>query len=269
MGAWGTGIYSNDVAEDVKDTYIGLLKSGKSDDEALSALLGEYADELDDPEDELDLYFVLADIMWKYGRLTEEIKKKALDNIEKDLKCGRWTTKQELKQREKKLSELKDKLGSPMPQRKKVAIHKPYKIGLKANDIFYYQLPEISKWVTNNGNRFAEEYEKYAGKYVIVYVMYITQKDWQVKGIPDEMAMCRMFMTDEEPKDPDCLLTAKTIDCMYQWYESSARKRAKAMVYLGNHAIDRDLTLDKFANDYPLMFIGADEREFEHVAMDF
>ena len=269
MGAWGTGIYSNDVAEDVKDTYIGLLKSGKSDDEALNDLISDFNDEIDDEEDTLDFYFALADVMWKYGRLTEEIKKRALDNIEIDLKCGRWTTKQELKQREKKLSELKAKFDSPMPERKKVSIHKPYKIGLKANDIFYYQLPEINKWVTNNGDVYTEEFEKYAGKFIIVYVMYITQKDWQIKGIPDEMAMCRMFLTDEKPESPDCILTAETINCMFQWYEKSARKRAKGMKYLGNYKTERNLTLDKYANDYPLMFIDADEDAFERVAWDF
>lgn len=34
MGAWGTGLYANDCALDVKDTYIEFLQKQMSNEEA-------------------------------------------------------------------------------------------------------------------------------------------------------------------------------------------------------------------------------------------
>lgn len=60
MGAWGTGIFSNDTAADVRETYRELLGEGREGAEATRALLEEYSDELDDFDTAPDLWLGLA-----------------------------------------------------------------------------------------------------------------------------------------------------------------------------------------------------------------
>ena len=119
MGTWGAGIYQNDVGEDVKEEYISKLKAGKTDEEALNEILKDYKDEIQDADDIYEVYFSLADTMWKKGRLTEEIKNKALELISQEEQSGRWESEGLQKQRHKVLMKLKENLLLEMPERKK------------------------------------------------------------------------------------------------------------------------------------------------------
>ena len=57
MGAWNTSLYGNDTARDVKGDYVHKLRSGKSDQEAMEAMLVEYERTKDD-EDEGPLFWL-------------------------------------------------------------------------------------------------------------------------------------------------------------------------------------------------------------------
>ena len=50
MGAWGPKLFQDDIAEDVKDTYIDLLKQGEDNEEITKKLIEEY-EEYDHVED--------------------------------------------------------------------------------------------------------------------------------------------------------------------------------------------------------------------------
>lgn len=67
-----------------------------------------------------------------------------------------------------------------MPTRKKVPVHKPYKLGWEEGEIYYFQIKEPLEGY--------EEYDKYVGNYILVYVDKIYTKAWVVKGIYDEVA---------------------------------------------------------------------------------
>ena len=80
MGAWGTKIFQDDLAQDIKETYIDLLKQGKKNEEITQKLIEKYANNLD--KDEISVFwFALADIQWDYGRLLDNVKEKALSYI--------------------------------------------------------------------------------------------------------------------------------------------------------------------------------------------
>ena len=49
MGAWGTGVFSDDTASDVRDNYLDLIGDGLSGVEA-TKLLREWSGTLDDPD---------------------------------------------------------------------------------------------------------------------------------------------------------------------------------------------------------------------------
>ena len=116
MGAWGTGLYQDDDTCDIKDEYLTYLRLGMSNEEALEELI-ECNEELIDDEKIGPLFWLaLADTQWKYGRLTNEVKEKALEviNSGKDLK--RWEEDKKLYAKRKKvLEDLRERLNTKQP----------------------------------------------------------------------------------------------------------------------------------------------------------
>ena len=81
MGFWGTQLYANDLTCDVRDTYIDYLKEKQlSDESAFSELLDSFK-ELDEDEKPL-FWYAIAETQWKLGRLTDDVKIKALEYID-------------------------------------------------------------------------------------------------------------------------------------------------------------------------------------------
>lgn len=177
MGTWGVGIYQNDISADVKEDYIAKLKSGKSDEVALKEILSEYQEDMEDIDCKYDFYFGLADTLWKKGRLTEKIKTIALQLIEEDRVSQRWQTERIRYERSKVLDKLKVQLEETMPEYKKIPVHKPYVLGWEEGDVYFFQIKEK-----------IESYEKYLGWYALFYVNKIYLRDWNVKGVADEVA---------------------------------------------------------------------------------
>lgn len=244
MGAWGTGIYQNDVGDEVKDDYISKLKGGKSDEDALSEILEEYQNELLDDEEKCDVIFALADVMWKKGRLTEDIKEKALEYIEYDLQLDRWETQGELKKRNKVLEKLKNQIISKMPERKKIPIHKPVVLGWSDGEVYAFQIKsEI------------QNYEKYKGWYAIFYIKKIYKKDWQVKGVFDEVAEAYFYLVKDKPSAPSIIENATPVcfligkrkqdgsepgnQYLVDILETSKRMRPKDLFFVGRYENDK------------------------------
>lgn len=153
MGAWGTSLYSNDFACDIRDDYIDKLRRGKSNEETTQEIIDSNSEIIGDTEEESIFWFALADTQWNYGRLLPEVKEKALDFIERDEELDRWKGSEEkqLKEWLDVRKELKEKLLSPLPPQKKVSIYRLYKCKWHLGDVFAYQ--------------FHEEYSKEKGVY--------------------------------------------------------------------------------------------------------
>jgi len=80
-------------------------------------------------EDEPILWFALALIQWKKGRLLDEVKEKALYFIENGSDLSRWNVPGNEKNHRKSikvLDDLKATLLSPMPEAKEIRKRKPY-----------------------------------------------------------------------------------------------------------------------------------------------
>ena len=233
MGTWETGLYDNDLSCDVRDDYIGKLKAGKTDEEALNEILEEYEEESEDDDEKYDFYIALADTMWKKGRMTEDIKKMALKMIEEDKVSERWEDERVRKERAKKLDKVKERIESAMPARKKISIHKPYVLGWEEKDVYTFQISEK-----------IEGYEKYIGWHALFYVDRVFLKDWYVHGINDEVADAYFFLMKEEPQKASDIKKAKNICfywenkvCRYKQYicETSKRSRPSTLRYLGKY----------------------------------
>ena len=91
MGAWGTALYSNDTASDIRGDYVDLLRRGNSNEEALKKLMEKNRYCIGDEEEEPLFWYALADTLWNYGRLTPEVKEKALYFLEHpEAELARW-----------------------------------------------------------------------------------------------------------------------------------------------------------------------------------
>lgn len=140
MGAWGSGLYQDDVACEVRDYYIDCLRD--EDGSAEDKTINYFQDELNDDDDCAVVWFALADTQWKYGRLSETVKSKALEYIDNGINLQLWTEADEklYSKRENVLADLKNKLLSPMPPKKKLRKPHVFTCSWNIGDVFAYQL---------------------------------------------------------------------------------------------------------------------------------
>lgn len=146
MGTWGTGLYSNDSACDIRGDYIDKLKRGKTNDEATQELINSNRDIMGDVEEEPLFWFALADTQWNYGRLLPKVKEKALYFLSQDKELQRWkeSDERQLTSWIKTLDTLKEKLESPQPPEKKVYKYRLYRCKWHLGDVYAYRFSGIT-----------------------------------------------------------------------------------------------------------------------------
>jgi len=121
MGAWGTGLYSDHTACDIRDDYKDILGDGISEPEATERLLNQWKNELSDPDTAPVFWLTLADVQWNLGRLQGNVKQKAIEVIENGSDLDRWLEEEKLVAKRKVILErLKQKLNISQPPEKKV-----------------------------------------------------------------------------------------------------------------------------------------------------
>jgi hypothetical protein len=116
MGAWGTGIFQDDTACDVRDDYRQHLGNGFSGPEATARVLEEYASSLSDPEQAGVVWLALAATQWRCGRLDSTTLENALRVIDSGSDLVRWKDAgRDCKRRAAGLQKLRIQLTSPQP----------------------------------------------------------------------------------------------------------------------------------------------------------
>jgi hypothetical protein len=112
MGAWGTGLYDDDIACDVKADYLECLESGGDERKIYEDFVEENSEFIDDEDDAPIFWFALADTQHEMGKLMPEVKEHALAEIENNLQ--RWADEvdeETLAERKRVLDELAAKLA--------------------------------------------------------------------------------------------------------------------------------------------------------------
>ena len=140
MGTWGTAIFSDDLASDIRNDYIALLQKDTTNEDATDQLMRKYQQSIGDADEGPVFWLALAAIQWKYGRLLPLVKDHALQVIDGETDLRRWAeSPQELGKRRKVLEALRDQLLSPQPPLKKV--RKPVTVKAQIGDVFMMSLP--------------------------------------------------------------------------------------------------------------------------------
>ena len=121
MGTWGTELYQDDLAKEVRDRFKDQLRKGRTADEVTEELLAAYAREAGDPDSSAVFWFALADTQWDLACLLPQVKKEALRRLDKGGDIAKWE-EEDLEQaaiRKEVLEKLKQKLSSPSPLKSK------------------------------------------------------------------------------------------------------------------------------------------------------
>src|SRR2546422_5211981 len=90
MGTWGFGIFENDVALDVQLEYEGAIEEGATDKEATDWVLEEFEEDMEDPEDVVQVWLALAPVQLERKAVQTTVRRKALEIIERGADLGRW-----------------------------------------------------------------------------------------------------------------------------------------------------------------------------------
>jgi hypothetical protein len=142
LGTWGTSLYANDPASDIRGEYVDKLRRGKTNAEATQELINSNQEIMGDVEEEPLFWFALADTQWNYGRLLPEVNEKALLFLSQDQELQRWTEsgEKQLNAWKDTLDKLKGKLLTPPPPEKKVSAYRLYQCKWQFGDVFAYQM---------------------------------------------------------------------------------------------------------------------------------
>src|SRR5688500_12932115 len=90
MGTWGTALFSDDLAADIRGEFRDLIGEGLTTDAAVKRLTTEYKSSLRDPDEESVFWLALADTGWRLGRLDDNVLQNALRVIDSGQDLARW-----------------------------------------------------------------------------------------------------------------------------------------------------------------------------------
>jgi hypothetical protein len=143
LGAWGTALFSDDVACDVRDAYKDLITDGTDDAEATRQVLSQWSDTLtDDPDDAVVVWLALAVTQSRLGRLEPGVAERALQIIDAGGDLERWAEEgpNKVAQRQSALDKARAQLTGPQPARKIVRLPRP--TGLQPGDVLAFRTRE-------------------------------------------------------------------------------------------------------------------------------
>ena len=90
MGTWGSGIFDDDVALDVRGLFEDKIGEGASIEDATQAVLQEFDAALEDMDDGPVIYLALAALQLEHGRLLGATRQEALRVIDEGRNLPRW-----------------------------------------------------------------------------------------------------------------------------------------------------------------------------------
>ncbi len=90
MGTWGPGVFSDDLAADIRTDWRDLVVQRVDDAEATRRIVERYAEELSDDEQADVVWIALAAAQHETGRLNEVVRANALAAIAGGRDVARW-----------------------------------------------------------------------------------------------------------------------------------------------------------------------------------
>jgi hypothetical protein len=152
VGAWGTAIFADDLACDVRDGFRDLIGDGESAEEATSDLLAVYGNLLDEPGEGSVFWIALALSQSRLGRLLDEVRDQAVGVIDRCGDLAQWDGASRSKRRQALVRARAELVGvqrAPVTVRRRVRSSTPFEPG----DVVVYEHDSGAKfvfWVVRN-----------------------------------------------------------------------------------------------------------------------
>ncbi len=142
MGVWGTDIFSDDLACDIRDHYRELLEDGIEDGAATRVILEKFRAYLEESEGIAVLAFAVTQS--KLGRLDPDIRDRALAVLDGGADLDVWERENPklLSKRRAVLEKARAQLTGPQPPRRRLRPPKRTISGLAAGDVLALALPQ-------------------------------------------------------------------------------------------------------------------------------
>jgi hypothetical protein len=190
MGTWSASLFGDDLACDVRDGWLDLLRQGLDGKQATRKLSQEMAEEIADEGD--TVWLALAATQWKYGRLEPRVKARALKIIDsgRDLEARQHADARFLKQRRRLLEQLRQQLASPPPPERKVRVQKPLQPSQRGES--KWQLGQVVAYRRTRGTwaLFLTEYVERDRKHGLI--PYLAVLNWQGEKLPPPSKIKRL-----------------------------------------------------------------------------
>lgn len=144
MGAWGTAIFSDDFACDIRDEFRDLIGDGLAPEDSTRRLFQKYKSSFRKfPEDEPVFWLAIAATQWKMGRLLDSVRDETLRIIDAGSNLEIWEASGDpalVKKRAGVLQKLRTTLESPQPEAKSMAKRHVAANAWKKGDLVSYRL---------------------------------------------------------------------------------------------------------------------------------
>lgn len=118
MGTWGTKLFDDDDAVDLRMAYRTYLADAQNDAGATDLSAKSFSATLERPGDSTSFWLALGSIQWRMGRLDPRVKSTCLRIIDEGLDLAKWSDPKDRARREKVLAQLRATLLSPLPAAK-------------------------------------------------------------------------------------------------------------------------------------------------------
>lgn len=143
MGVWGTGIFDEDEACEVRDHYRQLIEDRVDDAEATQSTLEKFKASFDNPDYCSAAIVALAVTQSKIGRLDPSIRDRALAWMDQGADLDIWTedSPKDLGKRKAALEKARLQITGPQPTRKRIRRPRLHLCDLVAGDVLALDLP--------------------------------------------------------------------------------------------------------------------------------
>jgi|SRR5712691_595492 len=145
MGTWGTGVFDNDLASDVRGEYRELLEDGTADAEATHVVLSSFAYAVDDPDNGACFWTGLAATQMQLGRLDPAVRDRTIAVIDAGGDLHMWDDPALARKRKAALAKLRGQLLGPQRAPGKVRPPRRVPCPVQAGDVFLLTLEDGRK----------------------------------------------------------------------------------------------------------------------------
>ncbi|HQR43613.1 MAG TPA: hypothetical protein PLX97_13045, partial [Gemmatales bacterium] len=192
MGAWGAGLFQEDIACDIREAYREALEQGLSGSQATRQVLRDFREEVKDYDDGPSCWLALAATQWDLGRVEERVKQRAIKLIDNGTALKRWAQRDmsgTTPRRKAALGKLRDRLLSTPPAAKTIRVPKK-----TWNDSFEWPVGRIFPYTLRSGNKVLMYVIDRQGDKQVGYCPIVVFLDWIGKRLPpaSKVMQCKL-----------------------------------------------------------------------------